>query len=92
MGIYAGTNSTRCKHEAFFVDWRNLGDVNGDGTVDIVDLSQLSAHWYPGPPVGPLGYDLAADVNDDGAVNMVDVSILSAYWTGPPKGPLARKL
>jgi len=65
------------------------GDISGDMRVDILDMSLISAHWYPGPPIGPLGYDSNADINEDGAVDILEVSITSAYWTGPPKGPLA---
>jgi len=65
-----------------------LGDVNGDGFVNIQDISQISAHWYPGPPPGILGYDPNADLNLDGNINIQEISIISAYWTGPPKGPL----
>ena len=65
------------------------GDVNSDGIVDIVDVSGISAHWYPGPPTGPLGYDPNFDINSDGAVDIQEVSLVSAYWTGPPKGLLA---
>jgi parallel beta-helix repeat protein len=56
------------------------GDVNGDRTVDILDAATISAHWYPGPPIGPLGYGSDADIDNDGAVNIVDASILSAHW------------
>jgi hypothetical protein len=28
-------------------------DVNGDARIDVLDLSVISAHWYPGPPKGP---------------------------------------
>jgi hypothetical protein len=56
------------------------GDVNGDRIVDIFDVGILSAHWYPGPPIGPLGYDPAADLNNDGAVDIFDVGIASAHW------------
>ena len=65
------------------------GDVNADGVVDILDASMASAHWYPGPPEGPLEYDPNLDINGDGEINIVDVALISAYWTGPPKGPLA---
>ena len=68
---------------------RMPGDVNADGIVDMLDLSGISAHWYPGPPTGPLGYDPNFDINSDGAVNIQEVSLVSAYWTGPPKGLLA---
>ena len=56
------------------------GDVNGDRIVDIFDIGTISAHWYPGPPVGPLGYDANADINNDGAVDIFDVGIASAQW------------
>jgi len=66
-----------------------LGDANGDGVVNMQDLSQISAHWYPGPPPGPSGYDLDTDLNLDERITMQEISTVSAYWTGPPAGPLA---
>ncbi len=65
------------------------GDVNADGIVNVIDAAGVSAHWYLGPPIGPLGYDPNFDINDDGVINIQDVALVSAYWTGPPKGPLA---
>ena len=56
------------------------GDVNGDKTVNILDAGEVSAHWYPGPPIGPLGYGANADINGDGAVDIVDMAIVSANW------------
>lgn len=56
------------------------GDVNGDRTVDIFDMVYVSAHWYPGPPMGPLGYDANADINSDGAVDILDIDIISVHW------------
>lgn len=56
------------------------GDVNGDRIVDIYDIGVISAHWYLGPPQGPLGYDSNADVNGDGAVDIFDIGIASAHW------------
>jgi hypothetical protein len=56
------------------------GDVNIDKVVDIFDIGFISAHWYPGPPVGPSGYHIDADVNNDGAVDIFDIGIASAHW------------
>lgn len=56
------------------------GDVNCDGTVDILDGASLSAHWYPGPPIGPLGYDPKTDINGDGVTDVQDAAIISANW------------
>jgi len=38
-----------------------VGDLNGDGAVNILDAAVVSAHWYLGPPVGPDGYSPNAD-------------------------------
>lgn len=63
------------------------GDVNHDGVVNVIDAAAISAHWYPGPPMGPSGYDLTYDINNDGNINVLDAAIVSGWWTGPPKGP-----
>lgn len=56
------------------------GDANGDGKINIFDIGVVSAHWYPGPPSGPLGYDLNADLRFDGSVDIFDVAQVSANW------------
>ncbi len=67
-------------------NFRLPGDANSDRIVDIFDIGSISAHWYPGPPIGPLGYDPEADLNDDGAVDIFDIGIASANW-GETCGP-----
>jgi peptide/nickel transport system substrate-binding protein len=69
----------------FYHMWKGLnGDVNGDGKVDLFDAAAVSAHWYPGPPIGPLDYNRKADINPilapDGKVNILDAAIVSAHW------------
>jgi len=56
------------------------GDANDDMVVNVLDVSGISAHWYPGPPEGPLGYDEVSDFNFDGAVDVIDLAIVSANW------------
>ena len=56
------------------------GDVNFDRTLNILDAAVISAHWYPGPPIGLLGYDLNVDINNDGKINILDAAIVSANW------------
>jgi FG-GAP-like repeat/Dockerin type I domain len=58
-------------------DWSSLppvvGDLNGDGAVNIFDVNVVSAHWgEPGP---------AGDANGDGIVDIFDVNLISANWT-----------
>jgi hypothetical protein len=50
----------------------NEGDLNGDGKVDIFDLSILLTNW--GEPGG------VADINQDGKVDIFDLSILLTNW------------
>jgi len=56
------------------------GDVNGDKLVNVLDAAAESAHWYPGPPIGPLGYSITNDVNIDGRVDILDSAIVSSRW------------
>lgn len=50
-------------------------DLNGDGKVDIIDLSILLYNW--GVPKNPR-----ADFNGDGIADLVDFSIMLFYWSG----------
>lgn len=51
-------------------------DLNGDGKIDIVDLSIL-LYYFDKPAPAPEKYDF----NNDGKVDIVDISILLFYWT-----------
>ena len=63
---------------------RIVGDVNGDGKVDITDVAMVSAAFgsYPGHP----RWNLACDLNRDGRVDITDVAMVSARFgtTCPP--------
>ena len=50
------------------------GDLNGDGRVNITDLSILLSNYGTTNAV--------ADINGDGVVNIFDLSILLSRWTG----------
>jgi hypothetical protein len=49
------------------------GDANGDGHVNISDLSILSSTWLSNS-------DLRADFNNDNIVNIQDLSIMATNW------------
>lgn len=51
-----------------------VGDLNGDGKVNIFDASIMTSEWGTSGPT--------ADLNQDGIVNIFDASILTANWTG----------
>ncbi len=51
-----------------------IGDINGDGKVNLVDFSIMLSAWGSDEP--------SADLNSDGIVNLADFSILLFNWTG----------
>jgi arabinoxylan arabinofuranohydrolase len=58
----------------------SLGDVNGSGTVDIVD-ALLIAQYYVG--LNPAGFVAAnADVNCTGTIDIVDALLVAQYYVG----------
>jgi hypothetical protein len=54
-----------------------VGDVNGDGVVDVQDLVHIITNWGPCPP-GPA---CAADLNGDGVVDVQDLVIVIVGWS-----------
>jgi len=61
------------------VDNPQLGDVNADGAVDIVD-ALLVAQYYVGLQVD-VNIDVA-DVNLDGAIDILDALLIAQYYVG----------
>lgn len=58
----------------------NLGDVNNDGTVDIVD-ALLVAQYYVG--LDPANFDISnADTNCNNSVDIVDALLIAQYYVG----------
>ena len=56
------------------------GDVNSDGSIDIVD-ALLIAQYYVGS--NPQNFDAAAaDVNESGGVDIVDALLIAQYYVG----------
>ncbi len=52
-------------------------DLNGDGRVNLIDLSILLFYWQLGKPS-----NTRTDINSDGLVGMSDFSIMLFQWTG----------
>ena len=72
-------------HRALETDTTLVGDVNGDGTVNLADLHCLfwAAHALRDPlPGGPNIY-LAYDLNSDGIANQVDAKAIPRKQESP---------
>mgnify|MGYP003587964787 CR=1 FL=1 len=66
---------------SFTLTWtyRNAGDFNQDGTVDISDITQLARHM--GETVdNPDSIQAVLDSNGNGAVDIADITILAANF------------
>lgn len=59
------------------------GDVNGDGHVNIYDLTPLAITWHIIPP--HPRYRPRADFDGDGRISIYDLTILALNWN---RGPL----
>ena len=60
-------------------DWDDAeanGDVNGDGAVNVADISAIITVMAEG------GDEVAADVNGDGSVNVADISAVIDIMAG----------
>lgn len=55
-----------------------LGDVNGDGKVDMRDIGYV-ARKYGRSPASPL-WDSNADINDDAKIDMRDIGIIARHY------------
>ena len=50
----------------------NLGDLDKNHLVNVVDWSQMNSKWFTN--------DATADLNKDGKVNAIDFSLMNANW------------
>jgi hypothetical protein len=57
-----------------------LGDVNHNGTVNVVDRAIVNAFWRLGSAGTFTSHD--CDVNGDGTVDVADRSIVNGVWRG----------
>ena len=57
------------------------GDINGDGSITVSDISSLAAHVKGKKPL-PHDVLARADVNGDGSVTVTDISAIAAHVKG----------
>ena len=58
-----------------------LGDVNGDGEINVTDIAKVAAHIKGIKALDEKGFK-AADVNGDGDVNVTDIAKIAAHIKG----------
>ncbi|MBN2442427.1 MAG: CotH kinase family protein [Spirochaetales bacterium] len=59
---------------------QNLGDVNNDGNINIIDALLIAQHYVG---LFPENFDEAhADVNSDGSINIIDALLIAQYYVG----------
>jgi len=79
-GLAIGTNSYTISYssggsKSITITIQKSGDINGDGAINIQDLSILANYWNETNPEAPL-----SDLNGDHVVNISDLSILAGRW------------
>jgi dockerin type I repeat protein/cohesin domain-containing protein len=75
---YAGTQATATGSASFVAHAKVLGDVNGDGKVNILDVGMVLAAYGSTP--GSPNWNPNADFNNDGSAGIDDVSIVLQYF------------
>jgi len=76
VAAYDAANNTSAQSSASsFSTVSQSGDVNGDGHVNVTDLSILATNYGKTAMTRAQG-----DLNGDGVVNVYDLSILAANW------------
>jgi hypothetical protein len=72
---------------SYETDTTLVGDINGDGMVNLSDLQDFASAYMSVP--GDPNYDRAADFNQDGVVNLIDAKALEQNMPAvSPNGPL----
>jgi len=75
ISAYGNNNATSAQSSASSFKTYLVADINGDGVVNVFDLSILLSHW------GATSASYAqGDLNGDGVINVFDLSILLSHW------------
>lgn len=76
---YLNTDGSSAGTKSITIERRRVGDINGDGKVNALDLSLLFTNW--GQTVrGDSWVNLNPDV--DNTINILDMSLMFNNWTG----------
>ncbi|SEK46889.1 dockerin type I domain-containing protein [Ruminococcus albus] len=84
--LCAGTMASGCISVTAEKVSATRGDVNGDGVVNITDVTKIAAH-VKGKKFLKGESLINADVNFDGSVNITDITQIAAYVKGKKRLP-----
>ena len=70
------TIDTEIDYEADILFCEGIGDVSGDGNVDVVDIVSLIGHILDTNPITDPILLCEADLNEDGVINVLDITTL----------------
>jgi hypothetical protein len=76
--IFGLSGPLRVYHSLFISLGGLIGDVNGDGHVNTLDLVLVGQHFGE---TGPPGW-IPEDVNVDGYIDVLDIILIFQNWTG----------
>jgi hypothetical protein len=57
-------------------------DVDGDGSVSIIDISMVGVYFIQGVPPAPARYDQGTPPRDN-AISIIDISNMGLYFLQP---------
>jgi len=79
--VYASASYEDRKAKAyttFKLETHLLTDINGDGTVNIIDLASVAMAWGTRP--GDPRWDPKCDIDENGLVNIIDLTLVALDW------------
>lgn len=75
--VYKNEAGVEINSKSIVIQRHKLGDINGDGKIDLLDLSIFSTYWNQKQPKEVLS-NFNPEV--DNSVNLLDLSILASNW------------
>lgn len=75
---YRRADGSVVNRKSIKINRHTSGDVNGDGKVDILDLSMVAVNWGKTDPENTL---VNLNPGVDNGVDLLDLSIISANWS-----------
>jgi hypothetical protein len=80
--ILLGETNTKNNQYSIIARVKGMGDINGDGVVNIKDGAIIGANWGLDTPYGspPGTADPRADILGLGVINIKDGAIVGEYW------------